>query len=379
MVILIGKMGMIFFPQANFSPHAFVLVSGARYPFFARKPKMKRALFTILCAMALCACASALADEITITLGGDSVLGTREEWKDDRNTFDTCIKENGLEYPFGGLKEIFEQDDMTYINLECVLQSDNEGHDHNKQHTFRGDPSYAEMLPLASVEQVNLANNHTIDYRKAGTKSTQEALKAAGIPYSGNKELYVWEINGHKIGFGGCRETTFLNSKATVYRDIQSLKKQGCDVIIYSCHWGKEYSPTHNKTQQRMAQYAVNSGADIVVGTHPHVVQGIEQRDNSKGTHNAVILYSLGNLVFGGTHDMKTFDATLARATLSFDDSGKYEGVTIDFIPVLTSGSAPKNDFRPVLAQGEDKARIMKLIQDDSEITVEDGMWFESK
>ena len=199
------------------------------------------------------------------------------------------------------------------------------------------------------------------------------------MPHSGNQELYVWEIGGHKIGFGGCRETNFLANKALVYRDIQQLKKLGCDVIIYSCHWGKEYSPTRNKTQERMAQYAVNSGADIVVGTHPHVVQGVESRRNSKDTHSALVLYSLGNLVFGGTHDMQTFDAVLARVTLRFDDGGAYQGAALRLLPVLTSGSAPENDFRPVLAEGDDAARILALAQADSQVDVSGEMWFPAK
>ena len=338
---------------------------------------MKRALFAILLCMALCTRAPARADEITITLGGDCVLGTREEWKQAANTFDACVARNGLAYPFAELLPVFEKDDMTLINLECVLQADSTGHDHRKQHTFRGDPGYADMLAQASVEQVNIANNHIVDYRSSGMRSTKAALEAAGIAYSGYQELYVWEIDGHKIGFGGCRETTFLQSKPTVYRDIQKLKKLGCDVIVYSCHWGKEYSPHHNKTQERMAQYAVNSGADIVVGTHPHVVQGVEARESSDGTRAALVLYSLGNLVFGGTHDLRTFDATLARVTLRFDDSGAYLGAGLSLIPVLTSGDAPRNSFQPVLAQGADAERILGRVRDDSAVDVADGLWVE--
>ncbi|MDD3336937.1 MAG: CapA family protein [Eubacteriales bacterium] len=336
---------------------------------------MKRALFAILFWMALCAQAAAFADEITLTLGGDCVLGTREEWKQDTDTFDTCIAQNGPNYPFAHLLPIFEADDMTLLNLECVLQDTNTGHDNRKQHTFRGDPSYAQMLPLASIEQVNLANNHTVDYRTAGMESTKAALEAAGVCYSGNKTLYVWELNGHKIGFGGCRETTFLGSKPTVYRDIQKLKKQGCDVIIYSCHWGKEYSPTHNKTQARMAQYAVNSGADVVVGTHPHVVQGVTTLQSSDKTHTALVLYSLGNLVFGGTHELQTFDAMLAQVMLHFDEEGTYLGAGLTLLPVLTSGDAPHNNFQPILATGEDERRIRTLVQEDSDLDVREDVW----
>lgn len=338
---------------------------------------MKRALFAILLGMAIGACAFAQAEEMTLTFGGDCVLGTREEWKQDADTFDTRVAKSGLDYPFANLLPVFEKDDMTLVNLECVLQANNAGHNYRKQHTFRGEPGYAEMLALASVEQVNLANNHTVDYGASGMKATKAALDAAGVAYSGAKALYVWEHNGRKIGFGGCREATFLKNKPTVYRDIQKLKKLGCDVIVYACHWGKEYSPTHNQTQERMARYAVNSGADIVVGTHPHVVQGAQALQSSDGTHTALVLYSLGNLVFGGTHEMKTFDGALAQVTLRFEENGGYLGAALRFIPVLTSGDIPRNDFRPVLAQGDDAKRIMSLIAADATPNAAEGLWVE--
>lgn len=90
-------------------------------------------------------------------------------------------------------------------------------------------------------------------------------------------------------------------------------------------------------------------------------------------------MYSLGNLVFGGTHEMKTFDAILAQATLRFDADGGYTGADIRIIPVLTSGSAPKNDFRPVLASGGDAERIVALVRADSAVAVAETMWFDAK
>lgn len=314
--------------------------------------------------------------EITLTFGGDCVLGTREEWVGRANNYEACVAEKGLDWSFGALASLFAEDDLTLINLECVLQNGNEGHNHRKQHTFRGKPEYAAMLPSASVELVNVANNHFVDYGASGKRSTLAALEAAGVPSCGYGSLYVLEAGGVKIGFGGCRESEFLAFKPTVYREIQQLKKLGCEVIVYSCHWGKEYSPTHNKVQERMAQYAVNSGADIVVGTHPHVVQGVEARASSDGTHSALVLYSLGNLVFGGTHELQTFDALLARVTLRFDDDSRYLGAALTLLPVLSSGDAPRNDFRPVLAEGEDAERILRLAQDDSAEELSDEMWF---
>jgi len=114
------------------------------------------------------------------------------------------------------------------------------------------------------------------------------------------------------------------------------------------------------------------AGADIVVGTHPHVVQGVDT------VGNTLVLWSLGNLMFGGTHDMTTFDGTLAQLRLRFDESG-YLGCGVELIPVLTSSSAPHNDFRPMVAEGENKLRIMTKIQVDSGVQLREKMWFPAK
>lgn len=311
------------------------------------------------------------ADEIVLTLGGDCVLGTREKWKGNPDTFDAVIAEKGYTWCFEKIAEPFQSDDTSLVNLEGTLQEGSEGHQRGKQYTFRGEPGYTEILKAASIEQVNIANNHYIDFGRPGRESTRAALEAAGIAYSGYTYRYIFEKDGYKIGFAGCRETTWLERKTPMYNDLKALKKAGCDVIVYSCHWGKEYSPTHNRTQERMADYAIRHGADIVVGTHPHCVQGVERRGGG------VVLYSLGNLVFGGTHEMTTFDALVVRATLSFGENG-YEGVTLRLLPVLTSGDRPKNDFRPVWAEGEDFERILQLIQDDSELEIAEEMWFDA-
>ncbi len=325
---------------------------------------MRRILCWMIVFMLL-STAAAADTEITLTFGGDCVLGTREEWVDTPGNFDDCVARHGMDWCFANLRPLFQADDFTLLNLECVLQDGNQGHNSKKQHTFRGKTAYALMLADEGVEGVNIANNHYVDYNRSGEESTKAALADAGIEYCGYGNLFVWDCGGIKIGFGGCRETVFYEeNKAYIYREIQELKDRGCNAVIYSCHWGTEYSPAHSKKQERMAQYAANSGADIVVGTHPHVVQGLQNLDG------CAVLYSLGNLVFGGTQELETFDALLVQATLRFDDAGHYLGVTLELIPVLTSGSAPENDFRPVLAAEEDAARILALVQADSVLDV---------
>ena len=144
------------------------------------------ALFTCTLWLMLTVCA-AQADEVVVTLGGDCVLGTREEWKNDAETFDTMIAEKGFDWCFARIAEPFLTDDISLINLETVLQSHSEGHDRGKEFTFRGDPSYTGILKAAGIEQVNIANNHYIDSAAAGARARARRwrprrLVSAAIP-----------------------------------------------------------------------------------------------------------------------------------------------------------------------------------------------------
>ncbi|MGN1019882.1 MAG: CapA family protein [Aristaeellaceae bacterium] len=312
--------------------------------------------------------------ELVLTFGGDAVVGTRESWWNRVEAFPAYITRSGMDYPFSGLAKIFAADDLTMVNLECVLKADRRGEDTDKLYRFRGLPEYTGVLTAGSIELVNIANNHYIDYGTAGKDATRAALEEAGIPYSGYGYTWVWEQDGHRIGFGGCRETTYRQNRQIIAQDAAALKEQGCDVIIYACHWGTEYSPGHNALQAEMAQAAADAGVDIVIGTHPHVVQGVDTVDGT------LVLWSLGNLMFGGTHDMTTFDGTLAQLRLRFDGD-VYIGCTLEFIPILTSTSADigLNDFRPVVASGEDRERIWGKIQADSGITLKESMYFPAR
>jgi len=305
---------------------------------------------------------------IIVTVGGDSVLGTRKTYKTSEHTFETYIANNGYTWPYRHFLDLFTADDLTYVNLEGVFQDDETGY-YAKEFSFRGPTEFAKILTESSIEHVNIANNHFGDYRKSGEESTIAALEKEGIKYSGFRNLYVFEKDGIKIGFAGCRETVYTEKATVVSDDIKELKALGCDVIIYSFHFGKEYSPTHNKLQETMVKSAIKQGANIIIGTHPHCVQGIDYIDG------ALVLYSLGNFVFGGTLDMRTFDAILGQMELKFEN-GKYQGVNLRILPILTSGSAPANDFSPVFAKAEDYRRIMQLVQDDTPFEVTSDMWF---
>ena len=297
---------------------------------------------------------------ILLTFGGDAVLGGREGYLPRSDSFFHVAGKAEPAYPFSGLQSVFSKDDWTGVNLECVFKKDSNGEDLTKTWRFRGFPEYAAMLPEGSVEMVNIANNHTIDYGTEGMSETICALTGMA-EVCGNERNPVISLHGHLFGFGGCRETTYKRDPDVIARDIRELREKGAEVVIYQCHWGTEYDNAHNPLQEAMARACVRAGADAVIGHHPHVVQGIDM------INGVPVIYSLGNCCFGGTIRLTTYDAMLAQLEFVFSEKKKPD-IYVRLIPILTSGRAHEgvNDYRPVIADTADSLRIMRTVQSDT-------------
>ena len=308
---------------------------------------------------------------ITLTFTGDCILGSEEKSRALPHSFDSTIAEKGYAWPFSGVQEVISKDDLTVVNFEGVLKDDRTGREEGKLHWFRGPTDFVNILKEGSVELAGLANNHVRDYGQAGRNSTKKALTNGGIPFFGYGDLYTYEKDGVKIGFGGIRETIWRQDRERPAREIAQLRSEGCHYIVYSCHFGNEYKPI-SQLQRTIAYNLVDSGADVVVGTHPHIVQGVE------AYKHGLILYSLGNFSFGGNLELTVFDGLMAQLQLDFTGDKKLDLTTLKLLPVLTTGTAPANDFRPVLAQSEDKARILNSIQQQSPLKVSEEMRFKA-
>ena len=307
---------------------------------------------------------------ITITMAGDTLLGSEDKLRNNEKSFDSVITEKGYAYPLQNFAELFANDDLTYLNLECVLRNDSRDKMPDRPYNFRGPTAFVEILTSSSVEHVNLANNHYIDYGYSGRRITRETLDEAGITYSGYTNTWIYEKDGVKIGFGGVRETIWKQDRTIPTKEIKALREAGCNYIIYACHFGKEYSETHNKLQTQIAHAIIDAGADMVVGTHPHVVQGIEIYNGKP------IFYSLGNFVFGGNLTPTDYDGLAVQLQMHFN-LRQCIGVTAKLIPLMTSGiQNGETDFCPVIAKDDDKARILDRIQYDSEIEIAEVMHF---
>ncbi|MBB6216886.1 poly-gamma-glutamate synthesis protein (capsule biosynthesis protein) [Anaerosolibacter carboniphilus] len=286
---------------------------------------------------------------ITISFAGDCTLG----WDDTAGYFNSfpyrLEKENGdFAYFFKGVKQFFESDDLTLVNLETTLTTYNKKAE--KKFRFKGEPSYVNILKEGSIEMVNLANNHIYDYLEQGFKETIGNLEKGEILYSGEGfmgETTIRDIKVVSLGYRGWD----ISIKEQLMKDIQRAKGLG-DIVLVSFHWGEERRHFPNKTQRILAYTAIDEGADIVVGHHPHVIQGIEKYKDK------YILYSLGNFSFGGNKNPMDKDSFIFQNRFYLKDKKiiKNEGV---IVPCKISSVNDVNDYQPTVARGEEAKRIV--------------------
>lgn len=294
-------------------------------------------------------------DENTLvfSFAGDCTLGSENDYQKVRAHFTTVVSELGFEHPFSGVKKIFEADDLTLVNLEGTFTDYTRSV--NKKYTFRAPPEFAEILPLGSVEAVNLANNHTYDFSLKGYRETLEALDVYDIAYCDNDKPVMVEIKGVKIGlFGVCAPRNY--KLTTLIEQMEEMREEGATVFIASMHWGVEYGAKQNAEQREYAHRLIEAGIDVVVGTHPHVLQGVEWYEGRP------IFYSLGNFSFGGNRNPRDWDTMIAQVT--FDISGEAPVLTgVRIIPCLISDVVDDfQDFRPVPVVGEEASRILQKV-----------------
>lgn len=239
------------------------------------------------------------------------------------------------------LLETMNQTDIFYINHEYCI-SDRGAPLSGKYYTFRAKPERMELLKQMGTDLVALANNHVFDYGKEALIDTTKLLQKAEIPYVGGgnnikeaKRPVYFIVNGMKIGFVGASNAEKLRYTpqatedtpgilraydTTEYNAVIQDASKNCDYLIAYIHWGTEDSNYLNSLQQSMGREFLNSGADIVVGGHPHVLQGMEYVDGKP------IVYSLGDFWFNS----ETKYTGLLKLRINFD--GLKE---MSFVPAL--------------------------------------------
>lgn len=305
---------------------------------------------------------------ITISAAGDCTLGTDEGFNYKRSFKGKYDAVQDPAYFFQNVQPVFAQDDLTIVNMEGTLTEETTREP--KQFAFKGDAEYAKILTAGAVETANLANNHSFDYGKKSYEDTITALEAEGISSFGYERTAVMDIKGVKVGLAGVYELAeHIDCKQDLLDNIASLKEQGAQIIIVSFHWGQEKENVPNDVQVELAHTAIDNGADLVLGHHPHVLQGIEEY---KGKN---IVYSLGNFCFGGNSAPSDMDTMIFQQTFTVKDGKLQEDNVTNILPCKISSAYEEgyNNYQPILAEGEQKEKIFERLSEYSQKAQEAG------
>ena len=311
---------------------------------------------------------------LTLSVVGDCTLGTDETF--DYDTSLNAYYENyGADYFLQNVKDIFSADDLTIANFEGTLTDSDERED--KTFAFKAPASYASILTGGSVEAVNTANNHSHDYGEQSFNDTLAALDDAGIVHFGYDETAVMDVKGIKVGLVGIYELyDHLEREQQLKDNIAKVKADGAQLIVVIFHWGNETETVPDSNQTTLGRIAIDEGADLVCGHHPHVLQGIE---TYKGKN---IVYSLGNFCFGGNSSPSDMDTMIYQQTFTIDADGVKKDNVTNIIPCSISSAAYDgyNNYQPTPAEGDEATRILgKINERSSWISTAEGSTFTAK
>ncbi|TXK86194.1 CapA family protein [Paenibacillus sp. N3.4] len=278
--------------------------------------------------------------QVRLSFVGDVMLASKVE---------DILKAKGYDYPYTNVKDFLTKPDYTIANLETPITT--RGTVQSKDYVYRSSPLVLPALKASGIDLVNLANNHVMDYGTEGLLDTMDALDQADVKRVGVgknvEEAYqpvIVEKQGMKIAFFGFSrvvpEASWKASSshpgvAETYNYIPPVEaiqkaREKADLVVVIAHWGVERSDLPDKNQKDLAHRYIDAGADLVIGSHPHVLQGFEQY---KGKW---IAYSLGNFIFTTNDIPKTWETVIVEAACSKDKQ-----CDMHLVPILTKSALP--------------------------------------
>ena len=289
-----------------------------------------------------------VAKPTTVFFGGDIMIG---------RSVAEAIAKGGHDYPFVNIKETVASADYAIANLEGPVTTVNNAPANRMR--FHFDPSMTAALSATGFDAFSLANNHGLDQGAQGFADTKKNLTDNNIAYFGdasddNGPVLHFTVGGKNFAAIGSQDVYRQIDAVTVGKEIMAEKALGNLVIVYP-HWGVEYSHAASARQTKLAHAFIDAGADIVVGSHPHVVEGIEIYKGKP------IFYSLGNLVFDQYFSADTQEGLGLRLDIAADGS-----TSVDLLPYEIPQS------QPALAAGDQKAKLLEALASYSSPALKD-------
>ena len=271
----------------------------------------------------------------TIAMMGDCALATEHNSKTKSNSYESVIGDN-YAYPFSNVRDVYLEDDFVIVNLECAITEYNIPRE--KAYRLRADPKYVSILLEGGIHFAATGNNHTMDYGAQGYEETLQILEVNGVGFAPNGG---WNLHTTDSGLVIGVYSKNFPSMADVKKGVGELRDAGAELIITALHWGDEGSYKANSDQKLVAHAAIDTGAHIVMGTHPHVLQEMEIYDGG------YIWYSLANWTFGANFNPVDKDTVIAKVIVMRDTDGLISLVSAENIPCSISSVKTHNDYKP--------------------------------
>lgn len=297
---------------------------------------------------------------VKVTFAGDCTLGTDEAFNQATSFNAAFMAKSDPSWFLANVEPIFADDDLTIVNMEGTLTKATERQD--KTFAFKGDADFAKVFSTSSVEAASIANNHSYDYGQQSRDDTIAALKAEGIEPFGYNTIAYMDVNDVKVALIGTNALSdYDGTDQDMIDHIHEARDAGAQLVLVYVHWGveREYVPREN--ERSIGHAAIDAGADLVVGSHPHVVQGWEVYEGR------YVVYSLGNFCFGGNSNPQDKDCMIFQQTFTVNGNDVAKNDDVDFIACSISSSSSTNNYQPTPATGSEKERIDKKIQDSTD------------
>lgn len=295
----------------------------------------------------------------TMTAIGDTLCHNTQYW----DAYNSSTKQYDFSYVYDDIKDYTSSADITIGSLETTFAGEDRGY--SNYPVFNSPDNLATGLKDIGVDVISLAGNHALDYGYSGICRTIDVLDNVGISHLGTyksaedqDKILIKDVKGVKIAFINYTYGTNgipvpsdkpyclnLIDKDLISKQIKQAKEQNVDMIVACMHWGTEYKTSANDEQKELADFLFNSGVDIILGNHPHVLEPMEKKTitlDDGSTKDVFVVYALGNFTADQRAEI-TRDSAILNLDITKDSDGKILINKVSYVPIyMYKNSAAK-------------------------------------